>query len=186
MTIILMFGPPGSGKGTQAALICKKKGMEHISTGEILRQEAESKSPFGIKLHNLLMLGSFVSDRLVNKIIKKKISNGNSRGFLLDGFPRDVNQAKNLFSIISEGDKKNMKVVNLVLSEKEIVRRLIKRAKIEKREDDNIETIKKRLKIYHSKTEKVISFLKRKGIKIIKIRADDGAGKIFKEISKKI
>lgn len=185
MKIVLMFGMPGSGKGTQSKLLSRMVGFKHISTGELVRKNVKKKSVFGGHLQRIMALGGLVSDRTIDKMVKLELK-GNQKGVLLDGFPRDKKQAKFLLSILSKKETLQMKAVNLKISEKKSIERIIKRSKIENRADDNASSIAKRMKIYHSQTEEVLSLLKKRGVKVINIDGDDSVRNINKSIIKKL
>jgi adenylate kinase len=178
MHYIILFGPPGVGKGTQAALVSEKLGLDHISTGEILRKAVNNETDLGKKAKEIMDRGELVPDDIMNGIVKEsleKIKNGN--GFILDGYPRTVEQARALDGIFNGLNVNNVKVVYLEADEDEIINRLLKRG----RSDDNESTIRERLKVYSRSTEPIKGFYEKKH-KLIEI---DGVGDID-EINKKI
>ena len=182
MRVFIIFGPPGVGKGTQAKLISDRLGIEHVSTGVILRGEIAKKSEIGKKVENITKSGGLVSDDLIMKIVEKHISESSAEGFLFDGVPRTIAQAKIFMSIMQNKSVSDIKVINLDAAEDELLIRLLKRAEIEGRADDNEKTIKNRIEIYHSQTKPVIDFFKRKNIFIVDV---DGIGSV-EEINKNI
>jgi adenylate kinase len=173
---LLIFGPPGVGKGTQAKLISEKFGLFHLSTGEYLRKAIEDGTELGKKAKKIVEGGSLVPDNLMIGIVKEALEkNTTEKGFILDGFPRTIPQAKALDLIFEELKFKNVKVLHLTATEGELVRRLLNRG----RGDDTEDTIKHRLHVYEDATKPVIDYYSGKTIDI------DGIGEI-EEINLKI
>jgi len=186
---IIIFGPPGAGKGTQSELLCKKLDLIHFSTGEELRKEVARKTTLGKKINSLISKGNFVSDELSTKITKKfilKNKNTRKKGILLDGFPRTLSQASELLKILEKLKVSSISVINLDLDEEEIIKRLLLRAKIEKRADDNLATIKDRLHVYYSQTKPILNFFKSENVKIFDFNGKGNIKKINKEIIEKL
>lgn len=170
---LLIFGPPGVGKGTQAQLISEKLNLFHLSTGEVLRASAEKGTELGLKAKELMDRGELVPDDIMIGIVKETLLNGSKttlNGFILDGFPRTVDQAKALNDIFKELKYSNFKVIYLDAAEDELLRRLLKRG----RSDDNEQSIRKRFKLYKELTSPVLEFYNSIS-DIIKI---DGLGEI--------
>jgi adenylate kinase len=176
---LIIFGPPGVGKGTQSEMIAKNFNLFHFSTGEFLRKEISEGSELGIQAKHIVEKGMLVPDEImigiVEKALKENINNKN--GFILDGFPRTNAQAKELDVIFEKMNIKEIKVLYLIANDDEIVTRLMKRGRV----DDAEETIRKRLKIYIDSTSPVLDYYKDKK-KVIEI---DGIGEI-EEIYTKI
>ena len=151
---IILFGPPGCGKGTQATFISKALAIPHLSTGDMLRSAVSSGSEIGLKAKNIMESGGLVSDQIVLSIVEQRIAKDDcEKGFILDGFPRTVNQADKLDSLLSTNNKLDY-VLRIKVDEEEIIKRLIDRA----REDDKPDIIKNRFKTYNSETQPLIPF----------------------------
>jgi adenylate kinase len=155
--ITILFGPPGSGKGTQAAYITKRYGLQHVSTGEMLRDEAEKGTELGNEVAPIMAEGNLVPDDLIVRVIESRLKEPDTqRGVLLDGFPRTVPQARALDEMLRRSGRKVDLVLFLDVPEDKLIERLLGRAKTEGREDDNLETIQNRIEIYHRDTEPVL------------------------------
>ena len=179
---IILFGPPGAGKGTQAKyLVDILKGFQ-ISTGDMLREEIKKNSDIGKKIINYMNDGKFVNDEIVNKIIENVISDKKKKGKLIfDGYPRSINQAKNLDLLLKNSNQKIDFIFFLNVSKDTIIKRIEKRKILEKRSDDDLSTILKRYDTYMDTTRPVLDYYnKNSGFYEI-----DGALKI-EEITAKI
>jgi len=152
---LLFLGPPGAGKGTQANLFCKKYGLDHLSTGDLLRDEVSSCSVLGMKAAEIMNKGELVSDELVLSIVEGRLVNIN-KGWLLDGFPRNVNQANSLKKLLDKINQPLEVVFYLDIPEEVLIKRLLLRG----RKDDNEETIRTRVNIYKKTTEPLIEYFK--------------------------
>jgi adenylate kinase len=149
---LIILGPPGAGKGTQSILVAEKLGLKHLSTGEILRKAVTEGTELGLKAKEIMDSGNLVSDDVMVGIIKEAISAEDAKaGFILDGFPRTLEQAKQLDKILDSLGYAGLKVLNITLDESELIRRMLGRG----RKDDTVETIKNRLKVYNDQTAPV-------------------------------
>ena len=156
---LLFLGPPGAGKGTQANLFCKKYGLVHLSTGDLLRDEVSSGSVLGLKAAEIMNKGELVSDELVLSIVEGRLLNTNE-GWLLDGFPRNVNQANSLANLLEKLKQPLEGVILIKIDDSYLIKRLLKRG----RKDDNEQVIINRLKIYREKTSPLIDLYKKQGL----------------------
>ena len=153
MLNVVIFGAPGSGKGTQSELIIKEYGLDHISTGDVLRAEMKNKTELGKTAKDYIEKGQLVPDALIVDMLAKVLdSKNNSKGVIFDGFPRTIPQAKALKVMLNERNTDVSIMLNLQVEEAELIKRLIERGKISGRSDDNLETIKSRLEVYHTQT----------------------------------
>ena len=160
---IILFGPPGAGKGTQAKHIIKKINGFQISTGDILRKEIKNNSDIGKKIIHDMNEGKFVSDEIVNKLIKDIIFDPKKRGKLIfDGYPRSLSQAKNLDFFLENSNQKVDLIFFLNVKKEIIVKRIEKRKSIENRSDDDLDTILKRYDTYMETTKPVLEYYSKK------------------------
>jgi len=165
MLHIVIFGPPGSGKGTQSEKIIEKYGLTHISTGDMLRHEIEKNTELGANAKSYINQGQLVPDAIIIGMIKNKITEveNRSKGIIFDGFPRTVEQAKALKELLSLRGERISIMLDLVVERQELIDRLVKRGETSGRADDTPETIEKRLKVYEDITFPVIEFFKKEG-----------------------
>ncbi len=161
---LILFGPPGAGKGTQAKYLVKKLNGFQISTGDMLRDEIKKDSEIGKKIINDMDDGKFVNDEIVNKLIESSIHDPIKKNRLIfDGYPRSLNQAKNLDLLLNTSNQKIDFIFFLNVNKDTIVKRIEKRKIIEKRTDDDLNTILKRYETYMKTTTPVLNFYKSKG-----------------------
>ncbi len=159
MLNIVIFGAPGSGKGTQSELIIKEYQLDHISTGDVLRAEMKNETELGKVAKEYIEKGQLVPDELiVNMLAKVLDSKENSKGVIFDGFPRTIPQAKALKVMLNERGQDVTIMLDLQVDEAELINRLLERGKISGRSDDNLETIKSRLEVYHNQTAPLVDF----------------------------
>jgi len=156
---LLFIGPPGAGKGTQASLFCTKHCLDHLSTGDLLRDEVASGSELGLKASQVMNKGELVSDELVLSIVEGRLVSL-SKGWLLDGFPRNVNQANSLKKLLDKIEQPLEAVISIKIADDYLIERLLQRG----REDDNEEVIVNRLKIYREKTAPLVDLYRKEGI----------------------
>ncbi len=182
MLNVVIFGAPGSGKGTQSEYIIKEFGLDHISTGEVLREEIKNETELGKIANSYISKGQLVPDELIVDILAKTLdSQPHSNGVIFDGFPRTIPQAKALKKMLNERGTDVTVMINLQVEEDELVQRLLERGKISGRSDDNLETIKSRLDVYHKQTEPLADYYIKEG----KHHAIQGTGTI-EDISNRI
>ena len=157
---IVLFGPPGAGKGTQAKLICEKYFLNHLSTGDLLRKESSKETLLGIQIKNTINDGKLVSNEMTIELIKQFIdeNKNNKKGFLFDGFPRNKKQAELLDHLMVSINEKILCVILLNVNEDVLKERIMNRSTTEGRSDDNLETLSKRLHTYSSETEPLIEY----------------------------
>jgi adenylate kinase len=184
---IILFGPPGSGKGTQSEKIVDKYGIIHLSTGNLLRQEIADKTPLGLEAKNLMDKGQLVPDEVVVGMIDSCLEkHKDAKGFLFDGFPRTVAQAVALDNLLAVRKTAISKLLALEVSEEELVKRILKRGETSGRSDDNDESIiRKRYTIYKNETEPVAEHYKQQG-KLEIIKGEGTVDDIFQSLSSHI
>jgi len=176
MVNFLIFGPPGSGKGTQSVKLAEKYNLMHLSTGDMLRAEIAAGSALGKKMSSIMSKGELVPDEVVIELIASKIDNTKNRaGFLFDGFPRTVAQTVALEKMLNERGMKIDSMLVLDVDHDELVKRLILRADQSGRPDDaDPAVIENRIDVYRAKTEPIIDYCRQKGI----YQPVDGVGSI--------
>ena len=180
---LIIFGPPGAGKGTQADFIVNKYNLYQLSTGELLRNEIKNKTELGKEISSIINSGSLVSDGIVKKLVEIFISNKKYKDRLIfDGYPRNLNQVKTLNELLSKYEQKIDLVLKLSVSLETIKKRIIERQTLEKREDDSEEIAIKRYKTYEKSTEPVIEYYKKMNLLKL-IDGERSIDQINKEIS---
>jgi adenylate kinase len=162
---LLIMGPPGAGKGTQAVRIAEHYRIPAISTGDIFRAMKHSDTPLARQVRTIMESGGYVSDEITNDIVKDRLAQGDCvTGFLLDGYPRTLQQVQTLDDYLAETDRPLHAVISLLADVEEVVARLLKRAEIDGRPDDNEETIRVRLQVYAEQTEPLLDLYRSRGM----------------------
>ena len=183
---LILFGPPGSGKGTQSVKIAKKYQLKHVSTGDILRNEVKNQTKLGIQAREIMERGSLVPDDLLIQILHSVIENNkNVAGFIFDGFPRTIVQAKALDELMDKIGVGISKVISLDVADEEVIGRLLKRAEIEGRKDDNAETINNRLSVYKNQTASLLDYYDKQA-KLLRVVGIGSIDDIFNSICGKL
>lgn len=210
---LIIFGPPGAGKGTQAKLLSERLGVPHIATGDMLREAVEAGTELGRLAKQYMERGELVPDEVVIRMVEERLSRPDcSRGFILDGFPRTVKQAEALEELLRRAGAKIDAAVNLEVGEEEVVRRISLRrtckscgavyhlifnppkqndvcdkcgGPLYQREDDREETVKRRLRVYRQQTEPLLEFYRQRGL-LVNINGEGGIGQVFNDILKQI
>ena len=182
MLNIVLFGPPGAGKGTQSGILIDNYRLVHCSTGDMLRSEKASGSELGKQVEEIMASGQLVSDEIVIQLISNRIENNKeANGFIFDGFPRTVAQAEALDKLLEKKNTSIACMISLDVPEEELVGRLLKRGQESGRTDDNEATIKERINVYKEKTLPVADFYKGQD----KLNEVNGLGSV-EEISERI
>lgn len=181
---VLLLGPQGSGKGTQAARISAAYDIAHIATGDMLRSAIASHSELGKKVEPILARGELVPDDLMIALIRERLAAEDAReGFVLDGFPRTMAQARALDAMLEEERRQLCVVFELQISDDLCLERLLSRAQLQERADDTAEAIRKRLELYHAQTEPVVEYYRAQG-NLVGIHADRDIDEVFEEIQR--
>ncbi|MBV9101721.1 MAG: adenylate kinase [Candidatus Dormibacteraeota bacterium] len=174
--IVVLFGPPYSGKGTQAVRVASRLGVPHVATGDILRAEVARGSALGKEVDPIMRSGRLVSDELIVRVIESRLSQPDAApGALLDGFPRTVPQAEALDAMLHRNQRRLDVVVALVVPDADLRRRMLKRAADEGRSDDTPEAYSERLEVYRTQTAPVLDFYRERGTRIQDV---DGVGDV--------
>ena len=180
--IIVLFGPPGAGKGTQADLLKEKFELLHLSTGDILREEVSNQTDLGVLAKKFMDDGELVTDELIIEMIKNKIvSNKESKGFLLDGFPRTISQAEALDKMLQDNSLQIDRVVSIEVPDNDLIERLLLRG----RSDDNRETISNRLSVYKNQTLPIKEYYQKSNL-LVDIKGDETIEEVFQSIVESI
>lgn len=172
---LLIVGPPGAGKGTQAKRIAEHYSIPAISTGDIFRKNVAEGTELGKQVESIMAAGEYVPDELTNELVRSRLNEPDvERGFLLDGYPRTIEQVRELDSILDEKSRPLQRVLELVVDVDEVVERLLKRAQIEGRADDTEEVIRNRMKVYDAQTSPLTRLYDERGL-LVKV---DGLGDV--------
>ena len=181
---ILLLGPQGSGKGTQARRISTEYAIPHIATGDMLRAAIAAETPLGLRVRPILERGELVSDDLIVELIRERLDQPDARdGFVLDGFPRTTAQADALDVMLREIGRELTIVFELQISDQICMERLLKRAAEEGRVDDTPEAIQRRLELYHRETEPLVEHYRTQGL-VVGIHAEGTVNEVFAEIQR--
>ena len=179
---IVIMGAPGSGKGTQAALIVEELGIAHVSTGDLLRAAVAAGSELGIKAKEVMDRGELVSDEIVLGLLEERLSSGGmGNGFILDGYPRNIAQAEALNGLLERIGQPIDEARQIDVDEESVVARIAKRAALEGRSDDTEETVRNRLKVYAEQTAPVVEFYANKGI-LSRVLGEGSIEEVFQRI----
>ena len=180
---IVIFGPPGAGKGTQSKFIVKKYNIHQLSTGDLLRDEIKNGTELGSKISSIMNSGELVSDIIVGDLIEKFISNENYKNkIIFDGYPRTLPQAKNLDILLKNYNQKINMVLKLNVSLETIKKRILERKTIEKRADDNEDIVIKRFQTYEKSSEPVLNYYKQTKLLQV-VNGENSISQINNEIS---
>ena len=180
---IVIFGPPGAGKGTQSKFIVKKYNIHQLSTGDLLRDEIKNGTELGSKISSIMNSGELVSNEIVGDLIEKFISNENYKNkIIFDGYPRTLPQAKNLDILLKNYNQKIDIVLKLNVSLETIKKRILERKSIEKRADDNEEIVIKRFQTYEKSSEPVLNYYKQTKLLQV-VNGENSISQINNEIS---
>ena len=183
----VIFGPPGSGKGTQAVKIENTFRLKHLSTGDILRSEVARGTPIGKEAGRIMAAGDLVPDELIVDIVRGRLPEAEAgEGVLLDGFPRTVGQAQALDNMLSEEGHKVDFVIALDVPEAELVDRLLHRAQVEGRADDTREAIEERMHEYHKLTEAVLDHYSRHGVPVKRVSGVGRPDEVFERVKRAV
>ena len=179
---IVIMGAPGSGKGTQAALIVEELDLDHISTGDLLRAAVAAGTELGLKAKEVMDRGELVSDEIVLGLLEERLLQDSGKaGFILDGYPRNIAQAEALDALLERIGQPVDEALQIDVDEEQVVERIAKRAALEGRSDDTEETVRNRLKVYGEQTAPVVDFYARKGI-LSRVLGEGSIEEVFQRI----
>ena len=179
---IVLLGPPGSGKGTQATLLVKQLGVPHISTGALLRDAAQRGTDLGLQAKALSDKGNLVPDDVMAGMLEERLGHKDvSNGFILDGYPRNLAQAESLTALLERLDQPVEEAILIDIEAHHILKRIAKRAQEEGRADDTEETVRNRLRVYAKQTAPVADYYAERGL-LTRVLGDGGIDEIFQRI----
>lgn len=181
---VLLIGPPGSGKGTQGERLAARLGLEHLAAGDLLRAEVTGATPLGKRVESIMQKGDLVPDAVIISLLMPRVlAASEANGYLLDGFPRSVEQAVEARKLAELADAGPDAVVYLDAPREELVRRILARAETEGRSDDNPETVTNRLRIFDEATRPLVEYYRERGLLHV-VNADQDEDDVTKEILK--
>ena len=185
--IIILFGPPGAGKGTQAEKLVDKYNLKQLSTGDMLREAITKGSELGKKAKSIMDRGELVSDEIILSMIREKLESSDSEGFIFDGFPRNLEQAKALDKMLHQLNLSLDLVVEIVVKDEVLINRIENRARESKnaRSDDNAEVLRNRLNVYHQSTEMIKPYYSEKK-KLVKIDGMSSIEQVSSDIERQL
>ncbi len=179
---IVLLGPPGSGKGTQAALLVERLSVPHISTGALLRNAAKRGTELGLKAKALTDKGELVPDDVISDMIEERLSRADvANGFILDGYPRNLAQARSLDTLLERLHQPVDEAILIDIKPELIIKRIAKRAKEEGRADDTEETVRNRLQVYTEQTAPLADYYAQRGL-LTRVLGEGGVDEIFQRI----
>jgi adenylate kinase len=183
----IIFGPPGSGKGTQASQIEEEFGLKHLSTGAILREEVAKGTPTGKEAGRIMAAGDLVPDDLIVDIVRSRLPEAEAGvGVLLDGFPRTVAQARALDTMLADEGHRVEFVIALAVPEQELVQRILHRARVQSRADDTREAIEERMHEYRTLTEAVLDHYRKQGVRVEEVDGRGSPDEVFERVRRAI
>jgi adenylate kinase len=174
MTRLILMGPPGAGKGTQAVTLAERTGAAHISTGDIFRANVAAGTPLGVEAKRYMDAGEYVPDEITNAMVKDRLGQPDADTFILDGYPRTADQVDRLDEMLAEIGHPLDGVVVLTVDEEELVHRIVERGRTSGRSDDTEDVVRNRLKVYAAETEPLVATYRKRGL----VREVDGMGDI--------
>ena len=179
---IVILGPPGSGKGTQASLLVERMGVPHISTGALLRNAAKRGTALGLQAKSITDKGELVPDDIMSDMIEERLGRDDvANGFILDGYPRNLAQAKSLDDMLERLKMPADEAIHIDVDPEQIIKRTAKRAKVEGRSDDTVETVRNRMRVYAEQTAPVADYYAERGIRT-RVLGDGPKEEIFQRI----
>ena len=182
---LLIMGPPGAGKGTQAGAIADHYGIVTISTGQLFRDNIQLGTPLGKRIESLIAAGNLVPDELTNEMVFQRLSSPDVRkrgGFLLDGYPRTLDQVEALDGALIRSRRRLKAVIALVADPNQLIARMLKRAEIEGRADDNEESIRHRIEVYHAQTAPLLDVYRDRGL-LVEVDAEGTVDEVRERIT---
>ena len=179
---IVLLGAPGSGKGTQATLLAERFAIPHISTGALLRNAAKRGTELGLQAKSIIDSGELVPDSIMSDMIEERLGRDDvASGFILDGYPRNVAQARSLEIVLERLNKPADEAIHIDVDPEQIIKRIAKRAKVEGRSDDTVKTVRNRMRVYAEQTAPVADFYAENGL-LTRVLGDGNKEEVFERI----